>query len=354
MKCSANVRKKTQNLSPRRASGKGSKMRRQSCSGLEAGEDLLLCRADAKWNKTAADIHFGKEALCPALQKFLLSFARLLEQAEMDIKIDVILAAVGVARLPDKKGLSEIEEQSLRVIEKKWADLVREVRGGAEFSLDFSREAQEFVRSVGGYLVGRVLKRTAAEKQQLMMQGFYRALKVGNDYLAEEINIPIPPRTDEEIRGYFAEGKNLIYEPSEKEVPVARLMAALPHRMLADNPEQIVWEPVREGRWLLVDAQEHCPRAGDRSFRGYNMTLEKGQRIITLPQYAVLWYVGSYGGEIIDLETDTMLATRYGQDSVLHSFGRCALRDLRFSVGEWRHTTTKHPKMGVRLVEVVA
>lgn len=326
-------------------------MRTPSQPGLGVGESILLCSAEAKWDKTVADIRFGKEALCPALQKFLLFFAHLLEQAGMIIEIDGILAAVGVARLPDEKGLTEAEDVSLGAIESKWGNLVNDVRAG---TADFSLTSQEFVRVVGRFLVSQTVMRPWAEKQQMMMREFYCSLRVEGDHIARDICIPTPPRADEEIQKYFADGKNLIYEPSEDEVPVAKLMAALPHRLLVDDPGQIVWDPVREGRWLLVDAQEHCPRIGERSFRGYSMTLERGQRILTLPQYAILWHVGSAGGEILDPETDTLLATSYGADSVLHAYGRCALRNLQFSVGEWRHTMRKHPKMGARLAEIVA
>jgi len=325
-------------------------MSRQSCSGLEVGKDIVLCSVEVKWDKTVADIRFGEEALCPALQNFLMSFGRTMERAGETVEIDGILAAVGVARLPDKKGLTEIDDQGLRVMEKRWEDLARDVRAEAA---DFSLASQEFVRVVGRFLVSQIVKRSSAEKQQLMMQNFYRSLKAGGVYIAEKICIPVPPCADEQIEEWFALGENLIYQPSEEEVPTAKLMAALPHQLM-DDPEKIIWEPVREGRWLLVDAREHCPRIGERSFRGYSMALKRGQRIITLPQYAILWHVGSAGGEILDLETDTLLATRYGADSVMHAFGKGALKDLRFSVGEWRHTTKKHPKMGVRLVEIIA
>lgn len=324
-------------------------MSRQSCPDFGAGEAAVLCKAEKTWDRAVAEIRFGKEALYPALQNFLMSFGRTMERAEVPIEIDEILAKVGVARLPDKKGLTELEDQSLRILERRWDDLAGKIRGG-ERGLSFF---QGFVGDVGRYLLSQIVKRPWAEKQQLMMQEFYRSLRVEGAHIARDICIPTPPRADEEIQKYFADGKNLIYEPSEGEVPVARLMASLPYRMLADDPAKIIWEPVREGRWLLVDAQEHCPRVGDRSFRGYNMVLEKGQRILTLPQYAILWHVGSAGGEILDLETDTLLATRYGADSILHAYGR-ALQDLQFSVGEWRHTTGKHPKMGARFAEVVA
>jgi len=310
---------------------------------------------EERWEVTVARIRFGREALCPALQNFLLFLGHLLEMAGETSKIDQILAAVGRANLPKEKEFSALEEQSLRVMETKWSDMAQEIRAG---TMALFPASEEFLMYVGRYLVGRAepesSEKSWAENHRDTLLDFYRSLGAGGVHVAEGLQIPVPSCAGGQIREWFAIGKNLIYEPSEDEVPVARLMAALPHRMLADNPEQIVWEPVREGRWLLVDAQEHCPRAGERSFRGFNMTLGKGQRIITLPQYAILWHLGGLGGEILDPETDTLLATRYGADSILHAFGRCALRDLRFSVGEWRHTTRNNPKMGVRLVEVVA
>ncbi len=330
-------------------------MRAPSCAGLEAGEEVILCRVEERWEVAVARIRFGREALCLALQNFILFLGHLLEMSGETSKIDQILAAVGRAKLPEKKEFTDLEGQSLRVMETKWSAVAQEIRAG---TMALFPASEEFLMYVGRYLIGRAESKSSekswAEKQQLMMQGFYRSLIADNVHIAAELRIKVPSGTDDQIREWFAMGKNLIYEPSEYEIPGARLMAALPHRMLVDDPGQIVWEPVREGRWLLVDAQEHCPGAGDRSYRGYEMALERGRRIITLPQYAILWYIGGLGGEILDPETDTLLATRYGADSVLHAFGRCAMRDLRFSVGEWRHTTKKHPKMGVRLVEVVA
>jgi hypothetical protein len=321
----------------------------RACSdGLDAGEDVALCKVEGRWEKTVVRIRFGLEPLCPALQKFLLFLGHLLEAAGETTRIDEILAAVGRAKLPDKKGLIDVEDQSLRVIETRWTEMVREIRAG---TLAFLPPLEEFMKYVGRYLIGRAEKtpeRSWAEKQQQMMWEFCSSRGIVG------VDIPIPPRSDEQIREWFAAGKNLIYEPSEEEMPVARLMAALPHRLLVDDPEKIVWEPVRAGRWLLVDAQEHCPRIGERSYQGFQKILEAGKRCMTFRQYALLWYVGNTGGEILDPETDTMLATRYGADSILHAFGRCALQDLRFSVGEWRHTMKKHPKMGVRLVEIIA
>lgn len=330
-------------------------MRTPSQPSLGVGEGILLCSADAKWNKTVADINFGKEALCPALQLFLLSFGRLLEQAGMAIEIDGILAAVGVARLPDKKGLSEIEEQSLRVMEKRWTDLTRDVRGG---TADFSKESQEFVKSVGGYLVSRIVKRTAAEKQQLMMQNFYNSLRVGGAPVGR-VNVPHLPLPDEDFRKAFEAGRNLIYEPSEDEVPVQRLLQALPPRMILDDPSKIRLELVKVGRWLLVDSQPYCPDVGRRSFRGFNMALSGGQRIMTLGQYLIAWHIGAESGEILDSETDTMLATPYGDDGIVHAYApqvmnERAVDELQFTVGEWRRLTIPNPKMGIRRVEAIA
>lgn len=325
-------------------------MRTPSQPSLGAGERIILCGADAKWNKTVADIHFGKEALCPALQRFLLFFAHLLEQAGVAIEIDGILAAVGVARLPGEKGLSEIEEQSLRVMEKKWADLSEDVRGGAA---DFSRVSQEFMRSVGGYLVSRIVKKTLAEKQQLMMQNFYDALGVG------KVIVPHLPFPDEYLQASFTIGRNFIYEPPEDKVSIRLLLQVLPPKMILDDPSKIRLEEVRRGRWLLVDSQSRCPNAGKRSFRGFSMALSGGRRIMTLGQYLIAWHVGAEGGEILDSETDTMLATPYGDDGIVHAYApqvmdERAMDELQFSVGEWRCLATPRPNMGIRCVEVVA
>ncbi|MFH2136571.1 MAG: hypothetical protein ABII19_03010 [Patescibacteria group bacterium] len=330
-------------------------MSRQSCPGLEVGEEVVLCRVEERWEVTVARIRFGRDALCLALQNFLLFLGHLLEVAGETSKIDQILAAVGRAKLPEGKEFGALEEQSLRTMEAKWSNVAREVRTG---TMALFPACEEFLMYIGRYLTSRAEPKSSekswAEKQRDMMLDFYHSLKVGNVHIATELQIQVPSCTDDRLREWFAIGKSLIYEPSETEVPVAKLMTSLPHQMMADDPGKIVWEPVREGRWLLVDAQEHCPRAGERSFRGFNMVLERGQRIMTLQQYATLWHFGNTSGEILDLETDTLLATRYGSDSVMHAVGRCAVRDLRFSVGEWRHTMMKHPKMGVRLVEVVA
>ncbi len=329
-------------------------MSARSSPGLDAGEDVVLCVAEERWEKTVTRIRFGLEPLCLALQNFLLFLGRLMEEAGEASKIDQILAVVGRAKLPDKKGLTELESQSLKMIELKWAEMTVETRAGA---LQLSSASEEFLMYVGKYLVSRAEPKSSekswAEKQRDTMLDFYHSRKVDDIHIAAALQIPVPSCTDDRLREWFALGENLIYEPSEDEVPVWKLMASLPHRMLADDPAKIVWKPVREGRWLLVDAQEHCPKVGDRSFRGHNMALKEGQRILTLPQYAILWHIGGLGGEILDLKTDTMFATQYGADNIVHAYGSHALSNLQFSVGEWGRTTTKHPKMGVRIARII-
>jgi len=322
---------------------------KRSCPGLEAGEAALLCRVEERWNSVVAKISFGLEPLCPALQNFLLFLGHILEVAGETSEVDMILANVGRAKLPDGKGLSELESQSLRVIEERWTNTAREIRVS---TLSLQLGFYEFMMFVGKYLLGRAgpklaVGRSCAEKQQRVMEEFYRSRGFS------EVKVPLVSIGDEQMSLWFADGKNLIFEPSERDLSVELLMQQLPHEFKLDDPAKIIWEPVEEERWLLVDAEEQCPQVGERSFEGFRLALEDGQRILTLPQYAITWHLGGAGGEILDISTDTMLATRYGADSVVHAFGNFATRDLTFSIGEWRHLATRHPRMGIRTARIV-
>jgi len=318
----------------------------KSCLNLETEEAVLLCRVEERWDAVVAKIQFGLEPLCPALQRFLLFLGRLLEVAGETSGVDLILAAVGRAKLSDEKGLSELEAQSLTVLDQKWSNLVREVRAK---TVSLIPGLKDFMRATGHYILCHAEPNisTSAEKHRRSIQDFY----VSRGF--RDVVVPPLNCTGEELNRWFSEGRNAIYEPSNKEVSAALIGLQLPFKSLVDDPSQIAWERVSEGRWLLVDAQEHCPRIGERSYEGFTFTLEEGQQIMTLRQYAIAWHLGSVDGEIMDLETDTLLSTRYGTEGVLHAYASLALANLRFSVGEWRNLGTKHPKMGIRIVTVI-
>lgn len=316
-------------------------------SKLDAGDEVLLCRADDKWYKTATKIRMGVVPLWQGLQGFLMFLGTLLEKVEESVEVDAILAsACRDVTLPERRDLTELESASLAVLEEKWLNMVREARAG---TLSPPEGCKEFMRLVGKYLSGFSTQKKSplVEQHRTLVELFYHSRKIGG------VRVPPLPSTDEQLRAWFVEGKNLIFEPSEKDAPGKTLLSKLPHRLL-DDPEQIVLEPVEEGRWLLVDAAERCPRVGERSYKGLTLSLEPGQRILTLPQYAILWHFGGADGALLDLETDTMLATRYGADSVVHAFGNLALSALEFSVGEWRHLMRAYPKMGVRTARIIS
>jgi hypothetical protein len=319
-------------------------------SVLDAGDGILLCRIDEKWHETTTKIKWGVIPLWQGLRNFLMFLASTLERAGEEVPADTILALVyRDSTLPEQRGrLTELESASLSALEERWRDLVREARAG---TLSLPEGCKEFMRFVGQELLVQVgskpsASRSCAETQRIVMEDFFRS---------RGFRVEIPPffSTDEQIKEWFTVGKNIIYEPSEGEVPVRLLMEQLPHKLKLDHPEKIVWEPVKEGHWLLVEATERCPRIGERSFQGFEAALQPGQGILTLQQYAITWHLGGIGGEILDVETDTMLATRYGAESIVHAFGNFAPRDLAFSVGEWGRLGASHPKMGVRIARII-
>lgn len=318
-------------------------------SVLDAGREILLCKIDEEWYKTTTKIRWGVVPLLQGLRSFLMFLGSTLERAGESVEVDTILAliyrdvAVPKTSEPNKPDLA-----SLDFLEGKWRDVVREARAGTLFLSDGCRE---FMRFIGQTLHDQVrprppAARSCAETQRLEMEKFFRSRGF-------EVDVPSLSSSDEQIREWFATERNIIYEPSWSEVPPGALMERLPHDLKLDDPGKIVWERVEKGRWLLVEAAERCPRIGERSFRGFEAALQEGQRILTLPQYAITWHLGGIGGEILDVETDTMLATRYGAESIIHSFGNFALQDLAFSIGEWSRLSAPHPRMGIRLAREI-
>lgn len=216
-----NVPRRVRNLAYSRAIEREDKMSAQkSWLNLEAGEAVLLCRVEERWDSVVAKVQFGLEPLCPALQRFLLFLGHLLEVAGETSEIDLIIATVGRTKLPDGKGLSELEAQSLRMIEEKWNNTAREIRAG---TLSLSLGFREFMMLVGRYLLSRAESRplggrSCAEKQQLTMQDFYQSRGFSR------VEIPLVSCADEQMNLWFSAGKNLIFEPSERDVPIERLM----------------------------------------------------------------------------------------------------------------------------------
>ncbi|MFA5413655.1 MAG: hypothetical protein WC348_03895 [Patescibacteria group bacterium] len=294
-------------------------------------------------------MRFGLDSFCQALQNFLLSAGRLLENAGEDSDLDMILRAVGKVTFPDEKMLTKDQETRLTELEKAWSDLVKEVRADTRSLLP---GLEEFMKLVGKDLLRQDEPKPAvlgpwAEKHRCSVQTFYGSRGF------RSVEVPPLRCTDDDLHRWFSEGGNLIFEPSDKDASVALFILQLPFKSLVEDPSQIAWEPVKEGRWLLVEAQERCPRVGERSYDGFICSLKPGQKILTLRQYDILWHLGSAGGEILDLETDTMLATGYGADGIVHAYGSRALSDLQFSIDEWKYTTRKHPGMGVRIARII-
>ncbi len=319
----------------------------RSCSELEADEEAILLLAERQWRAIAEEIRSGREPLCLAFVSFLMFLGGLLEKIGEESEVDSILIPIGRKKLPDRKGLTELERESLATLERTWLDTAQEIRGGGNL---LPLGWREFMKIIGKYLLGRAEEEPLAERHRALFQEFYNSRQCGG------IIVPPLPCTDEQLRSWFAEGWNLIYEPSEREITAWLLSTRLEYRLLLDDETKIGWEVVREGRWLRVQANEWCPRVGERSYRGFTLALQPGQMILTLSQYAILWHFGAEDGALLDLNTDTMLATPYGDDgtdSIIHAYGTCALDTLTFSVGEWRHVANKHPKMGVRLAEII-
>jgi len=321
----------------------------RSCTELEAGEEEFLRKEEERWGKTVEEIRSGFESLCLALQKFLLVLGHSLELIGEDNEVDVILANIGRATLPNKMELTELEGQSLKIIEGKWSEFVREARAG---TMSLPSAMKEFMRIVGKYLICHaqpksLTERSLVEKHYCSVREFFRSRGF------RDVDVPPLNCTDEDLRKWFAEGKNVIYEPSDKEVSVALLTLQLPFKLLVEDPRQIVWEPVKKGRWLLVDAQERCPRVGERSYEGFAFVFEESQQILTLRQYAILWHFGSISGEVLDLETETLLSTPYGAEGILYAYSNLALCSLKFSVNKWLKLGDRHPLKGIRTVRVI-
>ncbi|MFH1712171.1 MAG: hypothetical protein ABH846_02975, partial [Patescibacteria group bacterium] len=148
-------------------------------------------------------------------------------------------------------------------------------------------------------------KRDLAEERRLEIEQVYHehGLKVGT--------VPKPELSNRAITKLRIEGKEIFAVPPEGVASYRQIMTAFgqaDHWTLThEDRHKIVWEPLAEWRWIIVEVTPDCSRRGtcwnDLNTAIYQLSLE---------EYAPVWHLHkALTGIILDQRTFCWLRTRY-------------------------------------------